>query len=486
MLARASGLGRQRPTTSSALWQTHQARGARPARAPVLPAAAVGGRRTARRAASRSRASRPRPGSRRSASATRAGALRAHRARSPAGVSRRATIQRHLMPGHDPVVRRRRRPRLRPARVPAAQRRARRRRTGSCGCCATRRVRRESLTRVLSGSRFVGELLERIPEAAAWLEDRRRAAAPIARRPARREARGDPAAARHDRTPRRGRSGPSAGARSCGSRCRRSSASARSRSSATALTDVTESHAPGARRARSARRRPRRRSSSRSSRWAASAGASWASARMPTSCTSTGRTASTPEAAQRARCSIVAELRAAHRGHRAAARPRRRPAARGPQRRRSRARSTSYRAYYARWSLTWEAQALLRARGVAGDAELIARLHGAGRRGAVPGTSIRRRLREIKRIKARVENERLPQGADPARHLKLGRGSLSDVEWFVQLLQLEHAPTEPALRTHVDARRAGAPRSSTGSSPPSMPRTLRAAWRARVAGCARR
>jgi glutamate-ammonia-ligase adenylyltransferase len=56
-------------------------------------------------------------------------------------------------------------------------------------------------------------------------------------------------------------------------------------------------------------------------------------------------------------------------------------------------------------------------------------------------------VREIKRIKARVENERLPQGADPARHLKLGRGSLSDVEWFVQLLQLEHAHRVPGLRT---------------------------------------
>jgi len=56
-------------------------------------------------------------------------------------------------------------------------------------------------------------------------------------------------------------------------------------------------------------------------------------------------------------------------------------------------------------------------------------------------------VREVKRIKARVENERLPQGADPARHLKLGRGSLSDVEWFVQLVQLEHAARVPALRT---------------------------------------
>lgn len=56
-------------------------------------------------------------------------------------------------------------------------------------------------------------------------------------------------------------------------------------------------------------------------------------------------------------------------------------------------------------------------------------------------------IREIRRIKARVENERLPQGADPARHLKLGRGSISDVEWLVQLLQLQCSMTVPQLRT---------------------------------------
>ena len=50
-------------------------------------------------------------------------------------------------------------------------------------------------------------------------------------------------------------------------------------------------------------------------------------------------------------------------------------------------------------------------------------------------------------LMARMEAERLPRGVDPARHLKLGRGGLSDVEWTVQLLQLEHAHAVPALRT---------------------------------------
>jgi glutamate-ammonia-ligase adenylyltransferase len=107
----------------------------------------------------------------------------------------------------------------------------------------------------------------------------------------------------------------------------------------------------------------------------------------------------------------------------------------------------SYRAYYARWSLTWEAQALLRAQGVAGDAALIADFENVADGIRYPSEISDAAVREVKRIKARVENERLPQGADPSRHVKLGRGSLSDVEWFVQLLQLEHGARIPGLRT---------------------------------------
>ena len=107
----------------------------------------------------------------------------------------------------------------------------------------------------------------------------------------------------------------------------------------------------------------------------------------------------------------------------------------------------SYRAYYARWSLTWEAQALLRARGIAGDAELLADFEALADTVRYPRSLTEKDVREVKRIKARVENERLPQGADPNRHLKLGRGSLSDVEWLVQLLQLQNASRVPELKT---------------------------------------
>ncbi len=107
----------------------------------------------------------------------------------------------------------------------------------------------------------------------------------------------------------------------------------------------------------------------------------------------------------------------------------------------------SYRAYYARWSLTWEAQALLRARGAVGDEALLESFTALADEVRFPAEIAEQDVREVKRIKARVENERLPQAADPARHLKLGRGSLSDVEWFVQLLQLQHGAHVPGLRT---------------------------------------
>ncbi|MEY4102798.1 MAG: hypothetical protein RIR88_932, partial [Actinomycetota bacterium] len=107
----------------------------------------------------------------------------------------------------------------------------------------------------------------------------------------------------------------------------------------------------------------------------------------------------------------------------------------------------SYAAYYDRWSLLWEAQALLRARPAAGSPELEKDFMALIDTVRYPETVSPDDVREIRRIKARVESERLPQGADPARHVKLGRGSLSDVEWTAQLLQLQHAASEPTLRT---------------------------------------
>lgn len=107
-----------------------------------------------------------------------------------------------------------------------------------------------------------------------------------------------------------------------------------------------------------------------------------------------------------------------------------------------------YANYYEKWSLGWESQALLRARPFAGDAELSTKFVALIDAMRYPAAGLpESEVREIRRIKARVESERLPRGADPSLHMKLGRGGLSDVEWLVQLLQLQHAHALPSLRT---------------------------------------
>jgi glutamate-ammonia-ligase adenylyltransferase len=106
----------------------------------------------------------------------------------------------------------------------------------------------------------------------------------------------------------------------------------------------------------------------------------------------------------------------------------------------------AYQAYYENWAQPWEVQALLRAHPVAGDPELGLRfLHTIDVVRYPKGGISPDAVREIRRIKARVDSERLPRGADPLTHTKLGRGALSDIEWTVQLLQLKHAHDLPSL-----------------------------------------
>ena len=108
----------------------------------------------------------------------------------------------------------------------------------------------------------------------------------------------------------------------------------------------------------------------------------------------------------------------------------------------------SYRAYYRRWSVAWEAQALLRAEFAAGDAEAGLAFIALANEIRYPDGGIDdAAIREIRRIKARMEAERMPRGVEPALHLKLGPGGLADVEWVAQLLQLRHGWAVPELRT---------------------------------------
>ena len=106
----------------------------------------------------------------------------------------------------------------------------------------------------------------------------------------------------------------------------------------------------------------------------------------------------------------------------------------------------SYAAYYEQWAQPWEIQALLRADAVAGDADLGRRfLHMADNTRYPSGGVSAEAVLEIRRMKARVDSERLPRGADPKTHTKLGRGGLADIEWTVQLLQLRYASEIAAL-----------------------------------------
>ncbi|WP_407921472.1 bifunctional [glutamine synthetase] adenylyltransferase/[glutamine synthetase]-adenylyl-L-tyrosine phosphorylase [Actinomadura soli] len=108
----------------------------------------------------------------------------------------------------------------------------------------------------------------------------------------------------------------------------------------------------------------------------------------------------------------------------------------------------SYAAYYARWSEPWEAQALLRADPLIGDPGLRERFRALIDPVRWPSGGIDDdAVRQIRRLKARMESERLPRGVDRRLHTKLGPGGLADVEWVAQLLQLRHAHEIPGLRT---------------------------------------
>ena len=132
----------------------------------------------------------------------------------------------------------------------------------------------------------------------------------------------------------------------------------------------------------------------------------------------------------------------------------------------------------------WEVQALLRAVPVAGDEDLGADFVALIDPIRYPADGLTaEQIAEIRRIKARVERERLPRGADPATHTKLGRGGLSDVEWTVQLLQLQHAAEMPELQVPSTVEGLTALGERRAARTPTRPR--RCARRGRLATRAR-
>jgi glutamate-ammonia-ligase adenylyltransferase len=134
-------------------------------------------------------------------------------------------------------------------------------------------------------------------------------------------------------------------------------------------------------------------------------------------------------------------------------------------------------AYYARRAAPWEIQALERAEFACGDAELGAQFIALADRYRYPDGGLDEgAVREIRRIKARVESERIPKRTDPALHLKLGPGGLSDVEWTVQLLQLQHGYAVPGLRTTRTLKALDAA-TDAGLVTDDDAAALRASWR---------
>ena len=427
-----------------------QARGARHPCPPLLPTAAFGGRRAARG----KRPSRAEQAHDRLAAIgfrDPAGALR-HIAALTSGLSRKAKIQRHLMPvmirwfadGVDPdyglLAFRRISERL--GNTPWFLRMLR----DSSGAA-------ESLTRVLSGSRYVGELMEWIPESVAWLDDRR--APPPAHR------RGDPGGGPRDPdAPRHGRDAMRSvralrrrellrtamaamlGVLSIEQVARRSPRSPRSRSRRRCVRCGVRSCRPRTRpRLLGHRDGPIRRRGAR--------------VRLGRRCDV--RLSPNGVDPQRAHELGAPDRRGAARALRGpprAAGPRRGPPPRGPQRADRPLAGRIHR-------VLPPVVALVGGAGAAAGARRRGKrqAHRAFRRSptacATPQSVDPQGLREIKRIKARVEKERLPQGVERARHLKLGPGRSATSSGSCSCCS-SSTPTPAGLADHLDDRRAAA------------------------------
>ncbi|MFO7299479.1 MAG: bifunctional [glutamine synthetase] adenylyltransferase/[glutamine synthetase]-adenylyl-L-tyrosine phosphorylase [Actinomycetes bacterium] len=106
-----------------------------------------------------------------------------------------------------------------------------------------------------------------------------------------------------------------------------------------------------------------------------------------------------------------------------------------------------YRRYYTEWAEPWEVMALVRARPAAGDPEVMAEFMEIITPVVWRPSLDEAFVRSIRMVKARVETERMPAGVDPANHVKLGPGGVTDIEFLTQLLQLRHGHAEPSVRT---------------------------------------
>jgi glutamate-ammonia-ligase adenylyltransferase len=106
----------------------------------------------------------------------------------------------------------------------------------------------------------------------------------------------------------------------------------------------------------------------------------------------------------------------------------------------------SYLEYWQRWAETWEFQALLRARFVAGDEQLARRFLSNASDFAYPEALTVDQVIAIRRMRVRMEEERVRPREARRFHFKLGYGSLADVQWAVELSLMRHAFAHEEIR----------------------------------------
>jgi glutamate-ammonia-ligase adenylyltransferase len=107
----------------------------------------------------------------------------------------------------------------------------------------------------------------------------------------------------------------------------------------------------------------------------------------------------------------------------------------------------AYLEYWERYAQTWEFQALTRARFVAGDEALGRRFCSFAADFAYPEYLPIERVGEIRRMRERVERERVRPPEATKFHFKLGYGSLADVQFVVELSMMRHGGEHPEVRT---------------------------------------
>ncbi|MGH2635853.1 MAG: bifunctional [glutamine synthetase] adenylyltransferase/[glutamine synthetase]-adenylyl-L-tyrosine phosphorylase, partial [Actinomycetota bacterium] len=103
------------------------------------------------------------------------------------------------------------------------------------------------------------------------------------------------------------------------------------------------------------------------------------------------------------------------------------------------------REYYATRAATWERQALLKARPVAGDQALGARFVDAVAPFVYPEELAPQAIDEVRQVKVRLEEYVRARGK-AATEVKRGWGGIRDVEFAVQLLQIVHGRRDERLR----------------------------------------